>query len=175
MSLFPFKRERTTANYKGRVQCNEPATMVLPDGREISCRLRELTWLGFSLDFIPMEEEEHFKSLGQEGWAEATINLPRDFGRLTIKSDRLTVSSYLDIADNSDRLLAVFDLGDHPDIDKIRDFVSYRNRRFSRHHSSRKSARPLKMQYLLKWFMWVPVGFLLTSLLVLYVFEYFRS
>ena len=156
------KKQSSAPNLKGRVHCNETAQFVLADEVPIPCRMRELNWLGFTLDQIPVQ---HFDAILASKGQEITtrFSLPREFGRLEIHCSRFTVSQYTDAVDDRPKVQMIFELEDQPAVEKIRDFITYRNRRFSRHSSSRRSTKFFKQTFILKWIFFYPAILILLA------------
>lgn len=150
------KKNRTKHNLKGRVQCNESCQIIAPGLDEtIPGLIREFNWLGLIIDHIPFELKEIFKLKKGEKF-HIKFKMPREFGSMEFHCDTVQVSQYQDIVDGKDHLRLDVNLEDQPEIEVVREFVSYRNRRFSRHQSSRRSLKLLKSEFLLKWFIFFP-------------------
>lgn len=157
---------------KGRVQCNEPAQLTIPGNPAITCRLRELNWLGFTLDHIDTDMHERIvKKKGQP--LNANFQVPREFGIMNVDCFLYTLNEYTEISTGGRKLMIAFDLEGHSDLEKIREFVTYRNRRFSRHHSYRRSAKFFQQNFILKWFLLLPALVLIALTLVLSLRHYF--
>lgn len=156
MLLFSKKDRDAGYDFKARVQCNESVELGLAAAQPpVHCRLRELNWTGFTLDQLPIELKDTLLSADARKIS-ALFRLPRDFGRIEVQGGEIAVSQYDDIVDGRAKLQAAFTLADQPQLEQIREFVSYRNRRFNRYYSSRKAGSFLKTKTVLAWFVLFP-------------------
>lgn len=158
MRLFKKRKKKLRHNLKGRVQTNESCFVGFGD-KEIPCRLREFNWLGVIVDHIDLNLTEELKDNAGEG-LRISFKLPREFGTIDVLVKSVLVSRYSDIIEGKEKIQMEFNLEEHQEIELIREFVSYRNRRFTRHQSSRKSLRFVKLSTVLIWFFYVPIAIL---------------
>lgn len=129
--------------------CSESAQLFTPD-REvmIPCRMKELNWLGVVIDGIPAEERHLFTDKNkQEKWL-STV-LPREFGNLKLKINKFQVKEYEDIIQRNKMLEISMNFENEEGIGNIRDFIVYRNRRFSRHTRKRLHSKFLRKRNIL--------------------------
>ena len=171
MGLFFKKKKSESHNLKGRVHCNE-GCVLQPVGSEakFSCRLRELNWLGVIVDNVDDDCSQYIKTK-EGGCTELTIGfkIPREFGRVEVCSGNYLVSRYHDVVSGTDKLKLDFNLESSDGIEIIREFVNYRNRRFSRHLSKRRSRKILREEVILTWLVYIPVGILSAFALFAYI------
>ena len=150
-SLFKKKKKRVPHNLKGRVQCSESCQIWLHNGEELQARLCELNWLGMVIDNIPGKHEEALKEP-----VKLLSTLPRSFGKLELEGVSVKVTHYATPAHEDKYLRLSVVLQEGSDLDCVRDFVKYRNRRFARHQMSRKSLQAFSENAIIRWLFLFP-------------------
>ncbi|MBF0197338.1 MAG: hypothetical protein HQL32_06490 [Planctomycetes bacterium] len=176
--MFFFSKSKSSSlNLKGRVHCNEICSINSEHlGQDYKARLRELNWLGMVVDQVEAEHFEAIHELGEKEELEVSFKLPREFGRINVVSKNYLVTKYLDVTSGKEKLQLDFNIEDDDLIGIIREFVDYRNKRFNRHLSKRRSKKFITEERILLWIIYIPV--LLLALFCLYAYianKYFPS
>lgn len=173
MKLFKSKKTKYS-NLRGKVQCNEDCYITLSDGREIKARVCELNWVGFIVDYIPDEYEEELHEHHHDQF-DFKFKLPREFGNINIKTTVLQILKYNEVITNESCIKMIVNIEDKPELEMLQEFIHYRNRRFARHGTSRKSITFLKSSSVLKVMYLIAGVFLLAYLVSYYYIKYYNS
>ncbi len=135
------------------VQCNETCKIKL-SGKDdsVKVRVRRLYWDGFAVDQIPYEKWESRNS--SENFI-VKFSVPRQFGQVKLELLNVKHQKYVDVISGKEMVSIEVFLDDDPQLQNIRDFLTYRNKSFIR-RSKRRLKKTLTEKTL--YVFWVFIG-----------------